>query len=183
MKPVRNPKSYQLIFLLCVHYKILERLFTPESSQLLNHCFLKSHLSMQKVNHGSNHSLLIQNIKDSFEAKKMTSAVFVDLTVAHDTVWHCGLSCNLLSLLLNNLMVNIIMKLIHNQSFTLTTSDSKQSSLHCLKNGIPQGLILVFLLFIIYMYNLLSMISRKFAYADDLALLYSSGNWRDLGGL
>ena len=24
------------------------------------------------------------------------------------------------------------------------------------------------------------MISRKFAYADDLALLHSSGNWKDL---
>ena len=30
------------------------------------------------------------------------------------------------------------------------------------------------------MYNLPSVISRKFAYADDLALLHSSGNWKDL---
>ena len=26
------------------------------------------------------------------------------------------------------------------------------------------------------------MISKKFAYADDLALLHSSGNWKDLEG-
>ena len=26
------------------------------------------------------------------------------------------------------------------------------------------------------------MISRKFAYADDLALLHSSGNWKDMEG-
>ena len=26
------------------------------------------------------------------------------------------------------------------------------------------------------------MISRKFAYADDLALMHSSGNWKDLEG-
>ena len=32
------------------------------------------------------------------------------------------------------------------------------------------------------MYNLPSMISRKFVYADDLALLHSSGNWKDLEG-
>ena len=32
------------------------------------------------------------------------------------------------------------------------------------------------------MYDLPSMISRKFAYADDLALLHSSGNWKDLEG-
>ena len=32
------------------------------------------------------------------------------------------------------------------------------------------------------MYDLPSTISRKFAYADDLALLHSSGNWKDLEG-
>ena len=31
--------------------------------------------------------------------------------------------------------------------------------------------------------DLPSMISRKFAYADDLALLHSSENWRDLEGV
>ena len=30
------------------------------------------------------------------------------------------------------------------------------------------------------MYDIPFMISRKFAYADDLALLHSSGNWKDL---
>ena len=31
-------------------------------------------------------------------------------------------------------------------------------------------------------YDLPSMISRKFVYADDLALLHSSGNWKNLEG-
>ena len=79
-------------------------------------------------------------------------------------------------------MVKMIMDLVRNRSFTLTTSDSKQSRLCCLKNGVPQGLVLAPLLFNIYMYNLPSMISRNFAYADDLALLHSSGNWKDLEG-
>ena len=38
------------------------------------------------------------------------------------------------------------------------------------------------LLFNIYTHDLPSTISRKFAYADDLALLHSSGNWKDLEG-
>ena len=64
---------------------------------------------------------------------------------------------------------------------TLITGDSKQSRLRGLKNGVPQGSVLAPLLFNIYTYDLPSMISRKFAYADDLALLHSSGNWKDLG--
>ena len=79
-------------------------------------------------------------------------------------------------------MIRMIMELVRNQSFTLTTGDSMQSRLRCLKNSIPQGLVLAPLLFNIYTYDLPSMISRKFAYADDLALLHSSGNWKDLEG-
>ena len=74
------------------------------------------------------------------------------------------------------------MELVLNRSFTLTTNDSKQSRLCCPKNSSPQRSVLAPLLFNIYMYNLPSMISRKFAYADDLALLHSSGNWKDLEG-
>ena len=33
-----------------------------------------------------------------------------------------------------------------------------------------------------YLTSIRTMISRKFAYADDLALLHSSGNWKDLEG-
>ena len=79
-------------------------------------------------------------------------------------------------------MVKMIMELVRNRSFTLTTGDSKQSRLRRLKNSIPQGLVLAPLLFNIYTYDLPSMISRKFADADDLALLHSSGNWKDLEG-
>ena len=79
-------------------------------------------------------------------------------------------------------MVRIIMELFRNQSFTLTTGDSKQSRLRRLKNGAPQGSVLAPLLFNINTYDLPFMISKKFAYADDLVLLHSSGNWKDLEG-
>ena len=79
-------------------------------------------------------------------------------------------------------MVRMIMELVRNQSFTLTTGDSKQSRLRRLKNGVPQGSVFPAFLFNIYTYDLPFMIFRKFAYADDLALLHSSGNWKDLEG-
>ena len=77
-------------------------------------------------------------------------------------------------------MVTMIMELIGNQGFTLTTGDSKRNRLRCLKNDFPQGSVLASLFFNIYTYGLPSTISRKFAHAYDLALLHSSRNWKDL---
>ena len=76
----------------------------------------------------------------------------------------------------------MITGLIRNRSFTFTTGDSKQSRLRHLKNGVTQASVLAPVLFNFYTYDLPSMISRKFAYADDLALLQSSGKWKDLEG-
>ena len=125
--------------------------------------------------------LLTQNIKDCFEAKKKAGAEFVDLTAAYDTVWHRGLTCKLLRLLPDRHMVRMIMELVQNRSFTLTTgSESKQSRLRRLKNGVPQGSVLAPLLYNIYTYDLPSFASRKYAHADDLALLHTSSDWKNL---
>ena len=64
--------------------------------------------------------LLTQNTEDSFEAKKKTGAVFIDLTAAYDTVWHHGLTCKLLRLLPDKHMVRMIMDFVRNR----TTGDA-----------------------------------------------------------
>ena len=43
-KPVGDPKSYRPISLVCVPYKILERLIYARVEPLINHCSLKSRL-------------------------------------------------------------------------------------------------------------------------------------------
>ena len=111
--------------------------------------------------------LLTQHIEDSFETKKKAGAVFVDLTAAYDTVWHRGLTCKLLRLLSDKHMVQMIMELIRNRSFTLSIGDSKRSRLRRLRNGLPQGSVLAPLLFNIYTYDLPSTISQKYAYASQ----------------
>ena len=178
-----EPKSYRQLSLLCVPYKILEGLVYARVEPLIDPLLPKEQAGFRsRKSIVDQVVLLTQNIEDSFEAKKKAGAVFIDLTAAYDTVWHRGLTCKLLRLLPDKHMVKMIMELVRNRSFTLTIGDSKQSRLRRLKNAVPQGSVLAPLLFNIYTHDLPSMISRKFAYADDLALLHFSGNWKDLEG-
>jgi len=109
-------------------------------------------------------TLLKQDIEDSFSAKKKPGAVFIDLTAAYDTAWHRGLTCKLLRLLPDRHMVHMIMEMVGNRSFTLTTGNGKRSRLRRLKNCVPQGSDLAPLLFIIYISDLPTTVSKKYAY-------------------
>ena len=112
-KPVGDPKSYRLISLLCVPYKILEWLIYARVESLIDPLFPKEQAGFRRGKSTVDQVVLLtQNIEDSFEAKKKASAVFVDLTAAYDTVWHRGLTCKLLRLLLDKHMVKMIMELV-----------------------------------------------------------------------
>jgi len=104
--------------------------------------------------------------------------VFVDLTAAYDTVWHRGLTCKLLRLLPGRHTVRMIMEMVGNRSCNFTTGNSKKSRLRRLKNGLPQGSVLAPLLFNIYISDLPTIVSRKYAYADDLAIMEIGRQWK-----
>ena len=109
--------------------------------------------------------------------------MFVDLTAAYDTAWHHSLTCKLLQLLPDRYKVCMIMEMVSNRSFTLSTGNSKRSRLQRLKNGVPQRSVLVPLLFNIYISDLPTPVSRKCAYADDLAIMHADGDWQSVEGV
>ena len=75
-------------------------------------------------------------------------AVFVDLSAAHDTVWHRGLALKMLQLIPNKHMVRFIRELITNRSFKLYFGKDS-SKTYTIKNGVPRGSVLVPKLFTI----------------------------------
>ena len=178
-----DPKIYPAISLLYVAYKILERLIYSRIEPLIDLLLPKQPAGFRPGKSIVDQVVLLaQNVKDFFEAIKKASAVFVNLTAAYDNVWHRGLACKLLRLLPDKHLVRMI-KELRNRSFTIIMVDSKQSRLRRLKNGVPQESVLASLLFNIYTYDLPSMIFSEFAYADDLTLLHTSENWKDLEGI
>jgi len=161
-KPLGDPKSYCPISLLCTPFKILERLIYARVETITDPLLP---LEQAGFRHGRSAvdqvTLLTQNIEDSFSSKRKAGAVFVDLTAAYDTVWHRSLTCKLLQLLPDRHMVHMIMEMVGNRSFSLTTGNGQRSRLRRLKNGVPQGSILASLLFNIYICDLPTTISRK----------------------
>jgi len=73
--------------------------------------------------------------------------------------------------------------MVGNRSFTFTNGNGQRSRLRRLKNGVPQGSVLAPLLFNIYISHLPTTISRKYAYADDLAIMHVDGDWQAVEGV
>ena len=91
-KPEEDPKSYRPISLLCVPYKILVRLIHARVEPIIDPQLPREQAGFR---HGRSTVdqivLFTQNIEDSFDAKKKTGAVFVNLTAACDNAWYRGL--------------------------------------------------------------------------------------------
>ena len=165
-KELGDPKSYRHISLLCVPFKIFKRLIYARVETIIDPLLPHEQAGFRHERSAVDLvTLLTQDIEDSFSAKKKAGAVFVDLTTTYDTVWHRGLTCKLLRLLPDRHMVHMIMEMVGNRSFTLTTGNSQRSRLRRLNNRVPQGSVLAPLLFNIYISDLPTTISRKYAEA------------------
>jgi len=79
-------------------------------------------------------------------------------------------------------MVHMIMDMVGNRSFTLTTGNGQRSKLPRLNNAVPQGSVLASLLFNIYISDLPTTISRKYANADEPAIMHADGDWQVVEG-
>ena len=183
MKPPGEAKSYRPISLLCVPFKIMERLIYARIEPIVYPLLPQEQARFRRGRSTTDQvTLLTQGIEDSFSAKKKAGAVFVDLTAAYDAVWHCGLTCKLLHTLPDRHIAFFIMALVRNHGFTLTTGNGAQSKLRRLKNSVPQGSVLAPLLFNIYTHDLPFTVARKFVYANDLAIMHSAVDWQSLEG-
>ena len=91
--PLGDPKSYRPISLLCVPFKILERLTYTRVETIIDPLLPQEEAGFRQRRSAVDQvTLLAQDIEDSFSAKKKARAVFVDLAAAYNTVWHCGLT-------------------------------------------------------------------------------------------
>ena len=95
-------------------------------------------------------------------------------------MWHRGLHLKLLRTIPDRHVVGFIMEMLSNRTFVVHTSDGHRSRLRRMKNGVPQGSGLSPMLFNIYISDLPETTSRKYGYADDLAILLRRPSWKEM---
>ena len=177
-KPAEYPKAYRPISLLCVPFKILERMILRRIEPVVDPPLPKEQAGFRWGRSTVDQvTLLTQDIEDSSQAKEKAGVVLLDLTAAYDTIWHRGLHLKLLRTIPDRHMVKFIMEMLSNRSFILQTSDGQRSRLRRLRNRVPQGSVLSPLLFNIYILDLPEITSKQYGYADDLAIMLCQPTW------
>ena len=123
--------------------------------------------------------MLTEDIEDAFEANTFAGAVFVDLSAAYDTVWLRGLTLKLLHIIPSKDMVRMLLAMISQRSFVVNLR-GLLSRRRFLRNGVPQGSVLAPLLFNVYTHDLPQTSSKRYIYADDIALLHQAKTATDV---
>ena len=117
-KPTADPKSYRSISLLCIAYKIWEKLIYARVTPIMDQLPPRKQAGFRRgKSTGDQIIFLTQKIEDTFSVKKKAGAVFVKLTGTCDTARHRG---SISKIVPDSHMISMIMDLIRNRSFTFT---------------------------------------------------------------
>ncbi len=174
-KDPTSPKSYRPISLLCILYKLYERMILSRIQTTVEEKLSPDQAGFRPGRSCCGQVLnLTQYIEDGFETKQITGAVLVDLTAAYDTVNHRALILKVAQTIQNSAMVHIIESLLSNRRF-FVEMDGKKSRWFIQNNGLPQGSVLAPTLFNMYTNDQPQFQEiNRYIYADDLCIATQS---------
>ena len=180
LKPGKDsaiPKNYRPISLLCHTSKLYERLILNRVSPLLEQHLIKEQAGFRPGKSCTSQLLnLTQHIEDGYQRGMITSAAFVDLSAAYDTVNHRILIQKLYNTTQDSQLCKVFQNMLSNRRFYVELNNER-SRWRKQKNGLPQGSVLSPILFNIYTNDqLIHDGTHNFIYADDLCVTaqYSS---------
>ena len=138
LKPKKPPdlaSSYRPISLLCVPYKLYERLIYNRIQSITESVLPKEQVGFRPGRSAQDQvALLTEDIECSFDKKLKAGVVLVGLSAAYNTVWHRDLTLKLLKTLPSKVMVRVIVSMISQRRFHVHIG-GKNSCCRTLING------------------------------------------------
>jgi hypothetical protein len=169
-KQPEDPKSYRPISLLSTMYKLLERVLLRRMKSKVDSKIPMEQAGFREGRNCCDQVLaLTTHIEAGFQRGQKTVAAFLDLSAAYDTVWLKALIPKIYETTQCPYTTRLIKSMLSNRSFRVYMGKDISKTFYP-RNGLPQGSVLSPLLFIIYTSDLPNTQSRKFIYADDIAI-------------
>ncbi|KAJ4430235.1 hypothetical protein ANN_22447, partial [Periplaneta americana] len=182
-KPAHDVNSYRPIALLSKIAKTMESMiFNRLTWYLESQNLLSPRQAGFRQLHSTNEQVIClgQEIKDSFNKKKDTLAIFIDFQLAYDSVWRNKLLLKLQKLGISSNMFRWISEFL-SQRFIATKFNNSLSSYRQTYRGLSQGPVLSTTLFNIYINDLPSLLEesnmKTALFADDI-VFWTSGSYR-----
>ena len=184
-KPKNDFSSYRPISLISCISKLLEKIINnrlitwAETNNILPAC----QSGFRKNNSCQDHiARFDQYISEHFNKKQHTGCVMFDLEKAFDKASHQGIIHKLKKANLPHSLLIWIQNFLTDRSFFVAWN-STHSRLYDILTGVPQGSCISATLFIIFFSDIAQHIPEQILralYADDLGILYSSSNLKDI---
>jgi len=168
-------KNYRPVSLLSVLSKALETVVVSRVTDHLerHHLLCTRQFGFRQGRSAADlHLLLSSELSAALDQGKTTAVVALDIEGAFDRVWHEALVTKLRAAGIDGALLPLLRDYLKDRHLRVTVS-GRESEVQPIRAGVPQGSCLGPLLWNIYINDMLHLIPRTKAYADDVTLTQS----------